>query len=83
MIHTIDNPKLVKDFFDFKNKQTFTGVVRDKNNNIVYFLNGIYHRTDGPAIEWSDGYKWWFLKANVIEQMDQLLNCLMVINPGG
>lgn len=26
-----------------------------------WYLNGQYHRTDGPAIEWKDGYKAWFL----------------------
>ena len=24
-------------------------------------MNGKYHRTDGPAIEWADGTKDWFL----------------------
>lgn len=22
---------------------------------------GLYHRIDGPACEWSDGEKWWYL----------------------
>ena len=25
-------------------------------------LNGLYHREDGPAIEWADGIKYWYLK---------------------
>ena len=24
-------------------------------------MNGKYHREDGPAIEWADGYKFWYL----------------------
>ena len=27
----------------------------------VWWLNGEYHRTDGPAIEWPDGTKAWYL----------------------
>jgi hypothetical protein len=26
-----------------------------------WYLNGVLHRTDGPAIECADGYKEWFL----------------------
>jgi hypothetical protein len=24
-----------------------------------WYLNGVSHRTDGPAVEWADGEKWW------------------------
>lgn len=26
-----------------------------------WFLNGLYHRTDGPALEYADGSKAWYL----------------------
>ena len=26
-----------------------------------WYLNGKYHREDGPAIEWADGGKQWYL----------------------
>ena len=26
-----------------------------------WYLNGEYHREDGPAIEWADGDKFWWL----------------------
>ena len=26
-----------------------------------WYLNGKYHRTDGPAVEWFNGNKFWFL----------------------
>ena len=61
MIYTIDNPKLVAYFFNFKDQETFTGVVKDKYNNIAYFLNGQYHRENEPAIIWSDGDEHWYL----------------------
>jgi hypothetical protein len=60
MTYTIDNPKLVSDIFSFEGVKNFSGVVKDKNNNIVYYLNGKFHRTDGPAIEWR-GSKFWCL----------------------
>ena len=33
----------------------------DKSGNKYWYLNGKLHRTDGPAIEYSDGTKIWFL----------------------
>jgi len=30
----------------------------------AWFLNGKFHRTDGPAIEWADGTKEWWLNGN-------------------
>ena len=26
-----------------------------------YWFNGQRHREDGPACEWADGTKWWYL----------------------
>ena len=43
----------------------FTGVVKDKDNTIAYFLNGQYHREDGPAIEWANGIKKWYLNGKL------------------
>ena len=40
MIYTIDNPKLVKDYYSFKGRENFTGVVKDEGNHIAYYLNG-------------------------------------------
>ena len=31
------------------------------NGNKYWFLNDKLHRVNGPAIEWSDGRKLWFL----------------------
>ena len=61
MKYTIDNPKSVKDSFDFEGKDTFTGVVKDKYNTIVYYVNGKSHREDGPAVKYADGTKKWRL----------------------
>ena len=29
--------------------------------DIEYTLNGVLHRTDGPALEWANGYKEWYV----------------------
>ncbi len=33
----------------------------DSNGTKRWFLNGKRHREDGPAREWADGYKEWYL----------------------
>ena len=33
----------------------------DKDGNKEWFLNGEYHREDGPAIEFANGNKAWYL----------------------
>ena len=49
----------------FKDRVTFTGVVKDKDGNIVYYLKGEFHRTDGPAIEFANGDKRWYLNGEL------------------
>ncbi len=38
----------------------FTGVVKFLNN-YYWFVNGIRHREDGPAVIFSNGSKYWWL----------------------
>ena len=36
----------------------------DTAGNKLYYSDRemkILHREDGPAVEWSDGFKWWYL----------------------
>jgi hypothetical protein len=33
----------------------------DSAGNKLCYLNGKLHRTDGPAVEWSDGTKYWYI----------------------
>ena len=33
----------------------------NNNGSVIYYLNGQYHRTDGPAIEYSNGDKYWYI----------------------
>lgn len=46
-------------------------------------LNGLYHRVDGPALEYSDGFKAWYINGQRHREDGQLSNGLMVINLGG
>ena len=36
------------------------GLVVDANGAKFWYKNGLYHREDGPAIEWNNGDKVWF-----------------------
>jgi hypothetical protein len=36
-------------------------IVTDKYGNRFWFLNGLLHREDGPAVEWADGTKYWYI----------------------
>ena len=31
-----------------------------RSDRVMYYLNDLRHRLDGPAIEWVDGFKEWF-----------------------
>ena len=33
-----------------------------------WFLNGKYHREDGPAVEYADGDKYWFLNGKELTE---------------
>jgi len=74
MIYHQKNTKLVEDYYYFKGRETFTGVVKDKRNTIVYYLNGKYHREDGPAIIFADGYKEWCLNGESYGWNDEYTN---------
>jgi hypothetical protein len=43
-------------------------------NDTFWYLDGNVHRTDGPAVEWADGDKSWFLNGvslSLNEWLDQ------------
>ena len=61
MKYTKDNPKLIECYFSFKRMKIFTGVVKDEKNTIAYYLNGNFHREDGPAVIYDNSYQAWYL----------------------
>ena len=49
-------------YYDFiKENPEFTGCVIDCNGDKFWYLNGLQHREDGPALEWANGSKFWHL----------------------
>jgi IS5 family transposase len=38
----------------------------------LWFKNGNLHRTDGPAVEFNTGLKFWFLNGNAVTEQDVL-----------
>tara|TARA_R110000868_G_scaffold75946_3_gene218779 strand:+ start:5587 stop:5778 length:192 start_codon:yes stop_codon:yes gene_type:complete len=44
--------------------------ITDKYGSKFWYLNGLLHREDGPAIEWFDGGKYWYYHDNPIECKD-------------
>ena len=41
------------------------GLIIDENGTKLWYLNGKFHRTDGPAIEHSNGTKYWFINGGL------------------
>ena len=38
------------------------GPVENNDGDKEWYQNGLLHRLDGPAVEWSDGYKAWYIE---------------------
>jgi hypothetical protein len=41
--------------------EKYTGIVEHSNGDKSWYLNGKFHRLDGPAIEYYNGNKVWYL----------------------
>jgi hypothetical protein len=55
------------DFYNLSTKEqkNFTGIVKWNNGDIEYYKNGKWHREDGPAIIYFDGYQEWCLEGKL------------------
>jgi hypothetical protein len=53
----------------------YTGIVLWYNNAREWRRNGLTHREDGPAFEFSDGVKAWYLKSEYVECDVKLVHC--------
>ena len=52
----------MKTIKDWRNTpKNYTGIVEWPDGAKQWYLNGQYHRIDGPAIEREDGTKYWYL----------------------
>ena len=45
--------------------KNYTGIVEYTNGSKEWYLNGNYHRTDGPAVEYSTGFKEWWINGEL------------------
>ena len=48
------------------------GLDIDKYGDKRWYLNGEYHRTDGPAIEHLNGNKYWYLNGMKLSEEEYL-----------
>ena len=46
------------------------------NGTKHWYLNGQYHREDGPAVEWSNGTKHWYLNGQKITEAEHKLRTM-------
>ena len=53
----------VSDWFDIP--KNYTGIIEWCDGDKFWWLNGKWHRTDGPAREWTNGNKEWFLNGKL------------------
>jgi hypothetical protein len=37
------------------------GLFVDEDGTREWYVNGLLHRTDGPAVEWADGDRYWYV----------------------
>ena len=53
-----------------EDKETIALCFVHANGNKCWYLNGRYHRVDGPAIEYANGKTRYFINGNYIPQLD-------------
>jgi hypothetical protein len=46
----------------------FTGIADFDSGTLVWFLDGRRHRVDGPAVEYADGIKVWWLNGEFVSE---------------
>jgi hypothetical protein len=55
----------------------FTGIIESCDGSryaeygVRHFKNGTYHRENGPAVEWADGEKRWYLNGEYFYTKDK------------
>ena len=71
-------------FYDLNNKflsessyipNNFTGILEFFYGERIWYLNGITHRIDGPAIEYHTGEKQWYVDGKEVTELEHKLLC--------
>jgi len=71
----LDGEKLHRNII---NNVKFTGFIEHADGTKFWYLNGINHRIDGPAIEYPDGTKFWYIDNKQVTKLQcKLLHDLM------
>jgi len=60
-----------------EDRKDFTGSIRYSNKKIKYFLNGLYHRIDGPALIDGDFVEYWINGEETTKEAQELYHSLM------
>jgi len=60
---------------EFPTQSPTYAIVRCANGNKRWYLNGKYHREDGPAIECADGDKFWCLNGKWHREDGPAIEC--------
>ena len=48
---------------------TQNGLVIDEHGNKSWWLNGVLHREDGPAVEWVNGHRSWWINGIQVQRI--------------
>jgi len=46
--------------------ENYTGITEYPSGTLEYFLNGLFHREDGPAVIWNGGIQKYYINNNDI-----------------
>lgn len=60
----------------------FTGIVENENGTVAYFLKGLLHRTDGPAVTWFNGTTICFINGKQLNTQKEFILELQRFNGG-
>jgi len=63
--------KVANNWWEYiKEHPNFAGCLIDKDNYIVWYKNGKMHREDGPAFEYVNGDKEWWLNGDAYREQE-------------
>ena len=51
--------------------EVITGTIKDRDGTVRYYVGGLLHRENGPAIVWFDGVEDWYLHGTKIDCSSQ------------